>query len=179
MRGPLLALLPLVFAGCVTEGYSLKDRFKEAQQKYNNGVHWNMLEDAVPYLPKDDQHAFVERMSALEDELEFSETDCVQFDVDKKHDKVKARMVYTWSLKRRGILEKTITEQTWKDVDGKLVMVREVRRRGSPLPLWKEKAEVADAVEAERAKEEGVAKGHDKWRYSATAGGPGPGRSSE
>jgi hypothetical protein len=174
MRTKILMLVPLLLGGCFTQGYSLKDRFMEAQEKYNNSVHWGQLEAAVPYLPKEEQHAFVERMSALEDELEFSETDLQQYDLDKKHDKVKARMVYTWSLKRHGILEKTVTEQTWKEKSGKLILIREVRLRGAPLPLWKEKAEVAEAVEAEAAEDAGTSKKKDQWKYSATAGGPSP-----
>src|ERR1700733_5474807 len=104
-----LVLVLLSLTGCFAEGYSMKDRFLEASQKFNNGVRWAKLEDSIPFLPKDEQHPFVEHMTALEDELEFDGADMVQYDLDKKHDKVTARMSYTWMLKRHGLLEKTVT----------------------------------------------------------------------
>ncbi|MEO6950799.1 MAG: hypothetical protein ABI321_03220 [Polyangia bacterium] len=175
MRTLLALLTLLVLPGCFTEGYSMKDRWMEAQQKYNNGVRWSKLEDAIPYLPKDDQHPFVEHMTALEDELEFDGSELTQYDLDKKHDKVKARMTYTWTLKRHGLLEKTVTEQTWTEQHGKWTMLHEVRLRGGKLPLWKEREDVADEVKDEEAKDASKPDESAKWKYGATAGGPGPG----
>src|SRR5580693_5343420 len=116
-RLALLLVLPL--AACFTEGYSMKDRVTEAARLYNEGVRWSKLEQAVKYLPKDDARIFVDRMTALEDELEFGDADMVELTLDKKHDKATARMSYIWMLKRRGLLEKTTTEQTWVEKDGK------------------------------------------------------------
>jgi hypothetical protein len=153
--------------GCMTEGYSMKDRVTEAARLYNEGVRWNKIEQAVGYLPKEDQRIFVDRMSALEDELEFGDSDMVELTLDKKHDKATARMTYIWIMKRRGLLEKTTTEQTWVEKDGKWIMKREVRLRGSPLPLWKERSEVADEKAADDEKEVPI-------YHGATAGGPSP-----
>jgi hypothetical protein len=165
----LLSLLVLGMAvgvaGCFAEGYSMKDRFTEAQKKYNEGVRWNRYEDAIPYLPKDEQHVFVDRMTALEDELEIADSEMVQFDLDKKRDRATARMVYTWTLKRRGLVEKTSTEQTWVDKGGKWTMIHEVRMRGAALPLWKERSEVVEEPDAPPS----------PFAQGSLAGGPGPG----
>jgi hypothetical protein len=162
-----LVLLALLLAGCFAEGYSMKDRVTEAARRFNDGVRWNKLDQSVTYLPKDDQQIFLERMSALEDELEFAESEMVRLDVDKKRERATTRMSYSWMLKRRGLMEKTSTEQTWVEKEGKWTMVREVRLSGSPLPLWKEKADVTDEEQASQAEPEPQQEG-------AMAGGPGP-----
>jgi hypothetical protein len=165
MRLWLLVLLPL--CGCFAEGYSMKDRVTEAARAYNEGVQWNKVDQSATYLPAPEQKIFVERMAALEDELEISNAEMVQLTLDKKHDKATWRMNYEWSLKRHGLVEKTTTEQTWKEKNGKWVMVREVRLRGSPLPLFKEKSEVTDEEEKDEKEPEKIESG-------ALAGGPGP-----
>jgi hypothetical protein len=172
---PILLVLPLT--ACFAEGYSMKDRVTEAARRYNEGVQWNKVDQSAGYLPREERKAFVERMAALEDELEISNAEMVQLDVDKKHDKATARMTYEWSLKRHGLVEKTATEQTWKEKDGKWVMVREVRLRGSPLPLFKERSELGpDGDEGDSA---GTAhreseKEPEREPQGALAGGPGP-----
>ena len=143
----------------------MRDKVTEAARLYNEGVRWSKLEQAVKYLPKADARIFVDRMTALEDELEFGDCDMVELTLDKKHDKATARMSYIWIMKRRGLLEKTTTEQTWVEKDGKWIMKHEVRLRGSPLPLWKERSEVPE----EKADEKEPVVYH-----GATAGGPGP-----
>ncbi len=163
-----VCLALVLCAGCFAEGYSMKDRVTEASKKFTSGVRWNRPEDSVQYLPKDEQHAFVDRMSAMEDELEFADAEMTQLDCDKKHDRATARMTYTWMLKRHAIIEKTSTEQTWVEKSGKWVMIHEVRLRGAPLPLWKERHE----VDPEEWKP--TADTPAKWE-GATAGGPGPG----
>ncbi len=172
MRLVALALLaPLTgMTGCFAEGYSMKDRVTEAARLYNEGVRWYKLDQAVPYVPKGQQHAFVERMAALEDELEFADSEMVQLEVDKKHDQATARMTYTWMLKRRGLLEKTSTEQTWVERDGKWVVKSEVRLRGSPLAIWKERAEMP----VEGSPEAAADKEPEREAQGAAAGGPGP-----
>jgi hypothetical protein len=160
----LALLLVLPFTACFMEGYSMRDKVTEAARLYNEGVRWSKLEQAVKYLPKDDARIFVDRMTALEDELEFGDADMVELTLDKKHDKATARMSYIWMLKRRGLLEKTTTEQTWVEKDGRWIMKCEVRLRGSPLPLWKERSEVPE----EKDEKEPVT------YHGATAGGPGP-----
>lgn len=147
----------------------MKDRVTEASHKFTEGVRWNRPEDSVKYLPKDEQHPFVDRMAAMEDELEFADAEMTSLDLDKKHDRATARMSYTWMLKRHAIIEKTITEQTWEEKNGKWVMLHEVRLRGAPLPLWKERSEVEDDKPYEPKRESPA-----KWE-GATAGGPGPG----
>ena len=64
MRLPSLALV-FALPGCFAEGYSMKDRVTEAARLYNDGVRWNKVDQAVPYLPKDQRQPFVERMAAL------------------------------------------------------------------------------------------------------------------
>jgi hypothetical protein len=168
MRIPLL-VAALALAGCFAEGYSMKDRVTEAARRFNEGVRWNKVDQSVTYLPKDAQQAFVERMAALEDELEFADSEMIRLEVDKKRDRATARMTYTWMLKRRGLMEKTSTEQTWVEKDRQWSLVREVRLSGSPLPLWKEPAEVSEDDQPDRAASE-----PEPEQEGAIAGGPGP-----
>ena len=181
MRLPSLWLaVPVCFwtLGCFAEGYSMKDRVTEAARKYNEGVQWSKLDQAVGYLPKDERKPFLERMTALEDEFEFADSEMVGLDVDKKHDRATARMSYSWTMKRHGLVEKTTTEQTWSERDGKWVMIHEVRLRGAPSPLWKERAEVEDdtPTDGKSAKKDKIVgeEGEEREHQGATAGGPGP-----
>ncbi len=158
-----LAVLHVALAGCFAEGYSMKDRVTEAAKKFNEGVRWNRLDEAVTYLPKDEQRGWVDRMTALEDELQIADSEMMQLEVDKKHAKATARMTYSWTLKRRGLVEKTNTEQTWVEKKGKWVMIHEIRLRGAPMVLWKERSEVKEEPE----------EAESIWQ-GTTAGGPGP-----
>jgi len=145
----------------------MKDRVTEAARRYNEGVMWNKVDQSAAYLPKAEQPRFVERMAALEDELEISNAEMVGLEVDKKRERATARMSYEWSLKRHGLVEKTATEQTWVEKEGKWVMTREVRLRGSPLPLFKERAEVDEGPAPDGQEPE-------REHQGAIAGGPGP-----
>src|SRR5689334_1228891 len=101
MVRPSLLVAALALSGCFAEGYSMKDRVTEAARRFNEGVRWNKVDQSVAYLPKDEQQVFVERMAALEDELEFADSEMVRLEVDKTRDRATTRMTYTWMLKRR------------------------------------------------------------------------------
>jgi hypothetical protein len=130
-----LALL----SGCIAgAGYSLRDRITEAAREYNDGVRWGRLEQAVVHVPAERRERFVNRHAQLEDELEIADCEMVHLEVDAKHERATARVEYLWSLRRRGLVEKTATDQDWVRKDGQWVVDREVRVKGAPLVLFDE-----------------------------------------
>ena len=140
MRGFLLAGA-LTLSGCIIGGgYSTRDKVTEAAREYNDGVRWGKYDQAAKHVLRDKRDAFVERHKALEDELEIADYELTQIDIDKskKPTKVTARVDYTWTLKRRGLVEKTTTEQQWEERDGEWVVAREERVKGAPLSLFDE-----------------------------------------
>jgi hypothetical protein len=132
-----LGLQPLT--GCMAgAGYSLKDKITEAAQEYNDGVRWGQIDQAVQHIPSDRRARFVEQHNALEDELEIADCEMVHLEIDSKHEKGTARVEYVWSLKRRGLVEKTATDQVWVRKNGDWLMEKETRVKGAPLTLFDE-----------------------------------------
>jgi hypothetical protein len=142
MRIVLFALL--LSAGCVAgAGYSMRDRVTAAAREYNDGVRWQKWEQAAAHIAKDTRIKFLERHQAYEDELEIADYELVAIDLDKsdkKRDRATARVDYTWTLKRQGLLQKTSTLQRWEEKEGGWMMEREERLRGAALPLFDEPA---------------------------------------
>ena len=138
----ILSLVAVLYTGCLPGmGYSTKDKITMAAQEYNDGVLWGKLEQASIHIQKEQRKRFWERHKAVEDDLEIADCEMVGLDIDKsdkKHDRATARMVYTWSLKTVGLLEKTQTEQKWEETNGDWVVVSETRTKGAPLNLFDE-----------------------------------------
>ena len=138
-----LALFAIVFAGCIDgAGYTARDRVTLAAREYNEGVRWNQLDKAGKYLPTEARDRFFEKHKAVEDELEIADYEMTRLEVVKgKKNKATARLEYQWSLKRRGLVEKTVTEQAWEERGSEWVMCGEKRISGAPLTLFEEKGE--------------------------------------
>lgn len=145
------AVLFVAESGCmVGMGYSARDKVTEAAREYNDGVRWGKYDQAAKHVAVDKRKSFLERHKALDEELEIADYEMTAIDVDKsnrKQYKSTARMEYTWTLKREGLIKKTTTQQYWEERDGDWVMAREERIKGAPLTLFDEPpAEKADAV---------------------------------
>jgi hypothetical protein len=142
----MMRILPflLLLSGCIAgAGYSTRDRVTTAAREYNEGVRWAKLDQAAAHIPRDKRDQFLAQHQALEDELEIADMEVVAIDIDKsdkKKDKITARVDYTWTLKRVGLVEKTTTRQTWEEKDGAWVVAKEERVKGSPLALFEEPA---------------------------------------
>jgi hypothetical protein len=137
-----LAALTLVCGGCIMgAGYSTRDRVTQAAREYNDDIRWGRYELAKKHVPSDVRKTFVDRHKALDDDLEIADYEMVALEIDKsdkKKTKVTAQVEYTWSLKRRGLVERTSTQQFWEEHDGEWVMAREERVKGAPLTLFDE-----------------------------------------
>jgi hypothetical protein len=140
----ILSLVAILYSSCITGmGYSAQDRITQAAREYNDGVRWGRLEQAASHLSKDSRPQFYERHKSVEDELEIADYELVSLDLDKSDKKITravARVQYTWTLKRVGLLEKTYTEQKWEEQGYKWVLMSETRTKGSPLTLFDEPA---------------------------------------
>jgi hypothetical protein len=136
------ALSTTLLGGCIIgAGYSTRDRATQAAREYNDDVRWGRYEQAGQHVAKEKRQSFVERHKALDEELEIADYEILHLEIDKsdrKLTKVTASVDYTWSLKRRGLVEKTSTKQFWEENDGDWVMVREERVKGAPLTLFDE-----------------------------------------
>jgi hypothetical protein len=138
----ILSLFAMLWGGCIAGmGYSSEDRVIQAAREYNEGVRWGRLEKAADHLMKDARDRFYERHKNVEDELEIADMEIVSVELDKSDKKVTravARVEYTWTLKRVGLVEKTTTEQKWEERNRDWLLVAETRKKGSPLTLFDE-----------------------------------------
>jgi hypothetical protein len=146
------ALAVLVLPGCAGMGYSTRDRVTTAAREYNDGVRWGKWEQAASHIDKDDRAHFLERHVALEDELEIADYEMIALDIDKsdrKKEKITARLNYTWTLKRQGVVQKTTTLQRWEERDGGWIMAGEQRIHGAPLTLFDEPSRPSRSLAAQ------------------------------
>jgi hypothetical protein len=136
-----LALAAVLMSGCIAgAGYSTRDKLMDATHEYADGVRWGKLEQASLHVPAPQRRSFIERHQALEDELEIADCELVNLVIDPKKDRATARYDYVWTLKRRGLVEKTTTDQTWERSSGDWLLASEVRVKGAPLSLFEEPA---------------------------------------
>jgi hypothetical protein len=137
----LVALVSLALSGCLLMDYSAKDRLANATREYNDGVRWGRYEAASQHVPADKRQGFIDRHKNLEDELEIADYELVSLTLEgKKQDRARAHVEYTWTMKRRGLVEKTSTEQLWEQRGSTWVLASETRTKGEPLTLFDEPA---------------------------------------
>ncbi len=134
----------LLLSGCLGGmGYSTADQVLNAAREYNQDVRWGRYDQAADHVPKGERDRFVERRSALEDNLEIADFELVNITIDKKKQTAVARVEYTWTLKDQGIVKKTTTKQAWEKQGMQWVVSKETRVKGSPLVLFDEPAKTA------------------------------------
>ena len=134
----------LLLGGCIAGmGYSTMDQVTNAAREYNNDVRWGRFDQAAKHVPGDVRQRFVERHSSLEDDFEMADYELVNIEVDKKKQTATARVEYIWSLKTRGLIEKTTTKQKWERRDMEWVMASEERVKGAPLVFFEEPKTIA------------------------------------
>ncbi len=134
-------LLAAVLPGCLSGmGYSTADQVLNAAREYNQDVRWGRYDQAADHIPKDERERYVERRTALEDNLEIADFELVNIVIDKKKSTAVARVEYTWTLKDQGIVKKTTTKQSWEKQGQAWVVAKETRVKGSPLVLFDEPA---------------------------------------
>ena len=141
--------LSLLLSGCMAGmGYSTLDQVTNAARQYNNDVRWGRYDQAAEHVPAAERQRFIDRHASLEDDLEIADFEMTNVQVDKKKQTGTARVEYTWSLKTRGIVEKTTTRQHWEHRDGEWVLASETRVKGAPLVLFDEPARPATETAA-------------------------------
>src|SRR4051812_5013759 len=132
-----LSLIPLT-ACLAGMGYSTLDQVSQAAREYNEDVRWGRYDKAAKHVPTDTRQRFIDKHSNLEEDLEIAEFEMTNIEVDKKKQTATARIDYTWTLKTRGIVEKTTTKQKWERRDSEWVVAEEERVKGAPLVLFTE-----------------------------------------
>ena len=131
----LVLLLPGCWAGM---GYSVMDQVSTAAREYNEDVRWGRYDKAAKHVPTDVRQRFIDKHANLEEDLEIADFEMTNIEVDKKKRTATARIEYTWSLKTRGIVEKTTTKQKWESRNDEWVVAREERVKGAPLVFFDE-----------------------------------------
>src|SRR4051794_32529262 len=102
----LLALAALL-AGCAGTLVPRRDELKLAVMEFNDGVRWDKPESSAAHLPLERRGPFAERASRLADELEVMDYDVQRIELDRDKDTAEVRVEISWSMKRRGIVERT------------------------------------------------------------------------
>jgi hypothetical protein len=132
-----LALVPLT--ACIGAlGFSTLDQLATAAREYNEDVRWGRYDKAAKHVPLDTRQRFIDKHSNLDEDLEIADFEMSGLEVDKKKQTATARVDYTWSLKTRGIVEKTTTTQKWEKKDSEWIICSEERVKGSPLVFFDE-----------------------------------------
>ena len=130
--------VPLLAAGCAAAFTPQKDELKIAVQEFNDGIRWGKIEQSAMHLPLDRRQAFSERYAGLEEELEILDYDVQRVEFDRQQDTAKVRVDISWSLKRRGIVERTVIEESWTHGHGNWLVAEARHLKGSPLPIFEE-----------------------------------------
>ena len=110
-----LAPFALLLAGCGMMGAltASKDEFMLAVREFNDGIRWGMAEKSAGHLPVEKRQKFAEQWSALEEELDVMDYEIQRVEWGENHDTADVRVDLTWTLKRRGIVERTVVMQHW------------------------------------------------------------------
>jgi len=132
-----LALVPLT-ACFAALGYSSLDQLATAAREYNEDVRWGRYDKAAKHVPTDTRQRFIDKHANLEEDLEIADFEMSGIELDKKKQTATARVDYVWSLKTRGIVEKTTTKQKWEKKDSDWILASEERVKGAPLVLFEE-----------------------------------------
>jgi len=129
----------IALTGCIgAMEYSTLDQVSIAAREYNQDVRWGRFDKAAKHVPVDTRQRFIDKHSNLEEELEIADFEMSGVEVDKGKKTATARVEYTWSLKSRGIVEKTTTKQKWERRDGEWIVASEERVKGAPLVFFDE-----------------------------------------
>ena len=151
MRVYASSLALVALTGCIgAMEYSSLDQVTIAAREYNQDVRWGRYDKAAKHVPVDTRQRFIDKHANLEEDLDIEDFEMSGIEVDKTKKTATARVEYTWSLKTRGIVEKTTTRQKWERRDGEWVLAAEERVKGAPLVFFDEPARaeakaVADA----------------------------------
>lgn len=134
-----LAALALLLVGCIGAGLSDRDRLKMALEEYNDGLRWGKVEAACAHLPVALRQPFAERFQQLSGELEVMDYEVQRIEWDRKAGTARVRIDMNWSLKRRGIVERSVIEQKWQEAgSGSWIIAEQRRVAGSPVPFLDE-----------------------------------------
>ena len=139
MRVYLASVALAILTGCIgAMEYSSLDQVTIAAREYNQDVRWGRFDSAAKHVPVDTRDRFIAKHANLEDDLEIADFEMAGIEVDKTKKSATARIEYTWSLKTRGIVEKTTTKQRWERRDSEWVLASEERVKGAPLVFFDE-----------------------------------------
>ncbi len=140
-----LAVVPLATTGCMMLlNGSARERAVTAAREYNEGIRWGRWNEVARQIEPTKRESFVARHERLNDELEFVDYEILSVTVKpttptEKDTVALARVHYEWTLRSRGLVERTDTEQRWKEENGQWVLEQEVRTKGAPLTCFDEK----------------------------------------
>ncbi len=132
------ALSAGLLAGCGMATFSQRDELMTAVDEFNDGIRWGAMDRSARYLPVELRKRFAERWASLEDELEIMDYEVQRLEINKGGKgptTADVRVDVSWSLKRSGILERTVMQQHWEQRVGGWMVARQTRLKGAPLPL--------------------------------------------
>ena len=146
MRVYASSLALVALTGCIgAMEYSSLDQVTIAAREYNQDVRWGRYDKAAKHVPVDTRQRFIDKHANLEEDLDIEDFEMSGIEVDKTKKTATARVEYTWSLKTRGIVEKTTTQQKWERRDSEWVLASEERVKGAPLVFFDEPAHNEEA----------------------------------
>ena len=130
----LSAALLTACAGHITK----KDLLVMAIREFNDGIRWGKIDISATHLPLPSRKLLAERFGRVEDDLEVVDYDLQRIDVAPGGKNAVVRVDMAWSLKRRGIVDRTVLEQIWEEQSSGWFMTKQTRIKGVALPIFED-----------------------------------------
>lgn len=138
VRSLRIVVFALCF-GCASGG-SPSETLLYAVRDFNNELRWGRYDQLSPYLKPEVRERFLEQLQGAGDDIEVVDQELSNI-AQRAPGEATARVEWSWSSKRRGLLEKTTLRQVWGQVPGgRWQLLRQERLAGPPLRPFEDPA---------------------------------------
>lgn len=140
----LTCLLLLAAPGCISSGNSPSESLLYAVRDFNTELRWGRYDQIAPYLRPEVRDRYLEQLQSLGEDVEVVDQELTQIALTGP-EQATARVQWSWTSKKRGLLERTSLKQHWGLARGRWVLLRQERMAGPPLkPLEDPTAQATD-----------------------------------
>ena len=129
--GLLLAAVAVVlFGGSCAIQQGRSEKLREAIYYFNEGVRWGRIQDVLSRLDPEGQAHFVEMHRDFGKNLQVTNCEVVDTQMDLEQGKAKIGVKLTWYRLDEMVVKETILTQFWEERDHEWLMVTEEFQSG-------------------------------------------------
>jgi hypothetical protein len=134
----------LAVGGCTVLEQQRRESLLNAVRDYNDGLRWARIDQSARNLPLAQRKPWADKAGTqgvtLGDDLEVVDYEVQRMEFHPDNKVADVQVDLTWSLKQRGLVEKTVIRQRWEksplsNGGGRWVLTKQDRLKGSPLAL--------------------------------------------